>query len=110
MFCTAARTWTLTCPRTRFLVRPRRKPSEQDKPRSVSALPGLFDFPPVINGNRSMSISQLCFDFTHPKEKASEERVRTSWRVSTVARRYRLPPSVARFYANELGFPTLDAG
>lgn len=41
----------------------------------------------------------------HPAERPSEARQRVSWRVRTLAERYRIPLSQAAVYATEMDLP-----
>ena len=55
-----------------------------------------------------MSVTQLSFVFTYSVDPKSESRPHVSWRVSTLAKRYRIPVSQALLYAAQMGLPIED--
>ncbi len=54
-----------------------------------------------------MTLYQLSFDFT-PSVATRRHRCKPSWRVSLLARRYRIPVDQAEIYAQEMRLPTRE--
>jgi len=50
-------------------------------------------------------LHQLSFDFNRPVTIAKDVRHRSSWRVTSLVRRYHLTPSHAAVYASEMRLP-----
>lgn len=52
-----------------------------------------------------MSVHQFSFDFTCSHVPRAHVPPRPGWQVTTLRRRFRLPPAQAAFYAEQMGFP-----